>query len=47
MKSTKQEVKCPNCGMPESEWENPEGYSLEGEKYCCKGCAEGTGCECE
>ena len=23
-----------------------EGYSHEGESYCCQGCAEGTGCTC-
>lgn len=23
-----------------------EGYTHEGETYCCQGCAEGTGCTC-
>jgi len=23
-----------------------EGYSHEGQSYCCQGCAEGTGCTC-
>jgi hypothetical protein len=31
--------------MPKNDWPG-EGYSHEGETYCCQGCAEGTGCTC-
>ncbi len=37
--------KCPSCGMPKNEWPG-EGYSHDGENYCCQGCAEDTGCTC-
>jgi len=37
--------KCPGCDMIKNEWPG-EGYSHEGETYCCQGCAEGTGCTC-
>lgn len=37
--------KCPGCGMPKNEWPG-EGYSHQGENYCCQGCAENTGCTC-
>ena len=36
---------CPGCGMIKNEWPG-EGYTHEGESYCCQGCAEGTGCNC-
>ena len=36
---------CPGCGMIKNEWPG-EGYTHEGETYCCQGCAEGTGCTC-
>jgi hypothetical protein len=36
---------CPGCGMIKNEWPG-EGYSHEGQSYCCQGCAEGTGCVC-
>jgi hypothetical protein len=36
---------CPGCGMIKNEWPG-EGYTHEGESYCCQGCAEGTGCTC-
>jgi hypothetical protein len=36
---------CPECGMPKNEWPG-EGYTHEGQNYCCQGCAEGTGCTC-
>ena len=36
---------CPGCGMPKNEWPG-EGYTHEGETFCCQGCAEGTGCTC-
>ena len=31
--------------MIKNEWPG-EGYTHEGETYCCQGCAEGTGCTC-
>jgi hypothetical protein len=31
--------------MPKNEWPG-EGYTFEGQSYCCQGCAEGTGCVC-
>src|SRR5213592_617142 len=34
---------CPGCTMVKNEWPG-EGYTHEGETYCCQGCAEGTGC---
>jgi len=36
---------CPGCGMIKNEWPG-EGYSHEGETFCCQGCAEGRGCTC-
>jgi hypothetical protein len=36
---------CPGCGMVKNSWPG-EGYTHEGETYCCQGCAEGTGCTC-
>ena len=36
---------CTGCGMVKNEWPG-EGYTHEGESYCCQGCAEGTGCVC-
>src|SRR6188768_4204073 len=36
---------CPGCAMIKNEWPG-EGYTHEGETYCCQGCAEGTGCTC-
>src|SRR5579859_178028 len=36
---------CPGCAMIKNEWPG-EGYTHEGESYCCQGCAEGTGCVC-
>ncbi len=32
--------------MPKNEWPG-EGYTHEGQSYCCQGCAEGTGCTCQ
>ena len=39
---------CPACGMTKSEWKgnNGQGYTREGQIFCCAGCAEGTGCTC-
>ena len=36
---------CPGCWMAKNSWPG-EGYTHEGETYCCQGCAEGTGCTC-
>ena len=36
---------CPGCRMVKNEWPG-EGYTHDGETYCCPGCAEGTGCIC-
>src|SRR5438128_4307584 len=36
---------CPGCRMIKNDWPG-EGYTHEGETYCCQGCAEGTGCIC-
>src|SRR5947207_13253047 len=36
---------CPGCRMKKNEWPG-EGYTHEGETYCCQGCAESTGCTC-
>src|SRR5260370_41793942 len=36
---------CPGCGMVKNSWPG-EGYTHEGETFCCQGCAEGTGCTC-
>jgi len=38
---------CPNCGMEREQWPNPQGVQVEGETYCCEGCADGSGCTCE
>jgi len=37
---------CPECGMEKAEWPHPTGVRQAGEMYCCKGCADGTGCTC-
>jgi hypothetical protein len=31
--------------MVKNEWPG-EGYTHDGETYCCQGCAEGAGCTC-
>jgi len=36
---------CPGCAMVKNAWPG-EGYTHEGETYCCQGCAEGTDCTC-
>jgi hypothetical protein len=36
---------CPGCAMIKNVWPG-EGYTHEGETFCCQGCAEGTGCTC-
>ena len=40
---------CANCSMPQKDWSGVgyvEMYDIS-KAYCCKGCAEGTGCTCE
>jgi hypothetical protein len=39
---------CPLCGMPRSEWKGNggKGYRKDIVTYCCRGCAEGSGCTC-
>jgi hypothetical protein len=34
--------------MPREDWpdSDPGGYAKDGVAYCCRGCAEGTGCTC-
>jgi hypothetical protein len=36
---------CPNCGMLLTD-KKTEGFVLDAQTYCCKGCAEGKGCTC-
>jgi hypothetical protein len=36
---------CPGCATIKNEWPG-EGYTHDGETYCCQGCAEGSGCTC-
>jgi hypothetical protein len=36
---------CPGCRMIKNDWPG-EGYTHDGETYCCQGCAEGTSCMC-
>lgn len=40
--------KCPECEMEKSEWKGNDGKGVEknGKRYCCDGCASGTGCTC-
>jgi hypothetical protein len=39
---------CYRCGMPRNEWKgnNGEGYTIEGQSYCCVACAEDRECTC-
>ena len=37
---------CANCGMKQDEWRTRQGYQMDGETFCCEGCATGTGCTC-
>jgi hypothetical protein len=39
---------CAECGLAQPDWKGNagQGYSLEGELYCCQECAEDTGCIC-
>jgi hypothetical protein len=42
------EPTCPKCGMPKRRWKenNGQGVTKAGETYCCRGCADATGCTC-
>ncbi|MDQ6632365.1 MAG: hypothetical protein M3Y82_11535 [Verrucomicrobiota bacterium] len=40
------DLTCPHCGMSLAD-QASEGFILNGETYCCAGCAEGTGCTCK
>ena len=46
---TMAEQTCTKCAMPKRNWKANEGkgYAIQGRDYCCRGCAEGTGCTCE
>ena len=39
---------CPKCGMQQTEWlgSDREGFTRDGQVFCCQGCAEGSGCTC-
>ena len=39
---------CPRCHRARSEWRsnNDEGVTLDGQTYCCEGCAQNTRCTC-
>ncbi len=40
--------RCSKCGLPKSQWtgNNGQGYTKDGQAYCCEGCADNTGCTC-
>ncbi|MGE3180073.1 MAG: hypothetical protein AB7N71_00445 [Phycisphaerae bacterium] len=40
------EKRCPVCGMSSDEWQFEGGAGYR-DSYCCPGCANGTGCECQ
>lgn len=42
-------VACPECKMEHQAWKgnHGRGYAAAGKLYCCQGCYEGLGCECE
>jgi hypothetical protein len=38
---------CPRCELPRSQWaDNGAGFPKTERVYCCRGCAEATGCTC-
>jgi hypothetical protein len=39
-------LSCPVCGM-NLDNRKTQGFVVGDETFCCKGCAEGTGCTCE
>jgi hypothetical protein len=47
--STSEARLCPGCGRPEALWRENGGSGYEGADggtYCCRGCADETGCTC-
>lgn len=46
--AAQEDKKCPGCGMQKTEWKGNKGRGFEGDDdtYCCRGCAEGSGCTC-
>jgi len=40
------DITCPTCSMSLTD-KNSGGFVMEGETYCCEGCATGAGCSCE
>jgi hypothetical protein len=47
-KAKTQETVCHECGMQKGQWSGNQGKGIEkgGMYFCCKGCADGTGCMC-
>jgi len=45
---THPKAQCPSCGMAQMSWRENEGHGFwsGAEVYCCRGCAEATGCTC-
>jgi hypothetical protein len=45
------EETCPKCKMPKKDWKafagNGYTYPKDGQKYCCRGCTDGSGCTCK
>ena len=43
-----EEQACARCGKPSHQWQESsgQGYESGGQTYCCRGCAENTGCTC-
>lgn len=43
------QIVCVECGMERKVWGGNagQGYRVDGELYCCQGCAEDTGCTCD
>jgi hypothetical protein len=39
---------CPRCGMEKSAWKGNDGQGVDrdGTRFCCRECADGTGCIC-
>jgi len=38
---------CARCRLPRAEWGGVgEGYPKLEQRYCCRGCADNTGCTC-
>ena len=39
-------LRCPGCGMDLASRQTA-GFTLNDQTYCCRGCADGTGCTCK